>query len=66
MWSFGVFLYQLVVGKLPFRGITEYHTMRAISEDDFQLPEWLSNSVADIIKKLLVSGLPVLRVLMTY
>lgn len=54
MWSYGIMLYQILVGKLPFRGITEYHTLRAVAEDDFQLPVWFSSNAADLIKKLLV------------
>jgi 3-phosphoinositide dependent protein kinase-1 len=54
MWSFGVLLFQLLSGKLPFRGITEYHTMLAVAAGDYTVPSWISSDATDLIKKLLV------------
>jgi len=38
-WALGVILYQLLTGKLPFRGNNPWHTMQKVRERDFVYPD---------------------------
>lgn len=54
MWSFGVLVFQLLTGKLPFRGATEYQVFHAISENKYEMPTTISDTARDLLTKLLV------------
>nr|ATN45434.1 phototropin [Spirogyra varians] len=54
-WSFGIFLYELLYGKTPFRGETRNQTFNNIrfKELTFPLTPPVSNDAKDLIKRLL-------------
>uniref|UniRef100_A0A1I7ZNR9 non-specific serine/threonine protein kinase n=1 Tax=Steinernema glaseri TaxID=37863 RepID=A0A1I7ZNR9_9BILA len=54
-WALGCVIYQMLVGRPPFTGETEYFIFQAVMKADFSFPEDLDNADAkDLIKMLLV------------
>lgn len=55
-WAFGCLLYQMIVGKPPFRGGSQYLTFQKIEAMDYTIPGVgiMPLEAADLIKKLLV------------
>jgi 3-phosphoinositide dependent protein kinase-1 len=56
LWSIGVVTFQLLTGRVPFKGATEYLTMEAVLSGKYDYPESINVSAAakDFIDKLLV------------
>ena len=61
LWAFGCVIYQMLVGKPPFKGASEYLTFQLVTEGTFSFPsegEDGSNKIPsearDLIEKLLV------------
>ncbi|KAI8896809.1 kinase-like domain-containing protein [Globomyces pollinis-pini] len=52
-WSFGVLIYEMILGKAPFNGDSEDKIFNAILKTQPQLPPSLSPEASDILKKLL-------------
>lgn len=54
IWAFGCILYQLLVGKPPFRGATDYLTFQKILKRDFEYPEGFDPEAKALIEIVLV------------
>ncbi|EGC33816.1 hypothetical protein DICPUDRAFT_36122, partial [Dictyostelium purpureum] len=53
IWSFGCLLYQLVSGKLPFKGFNEYQTFLLITKREFQFPDNFDATCCNLVDQLL-------------
>lgn len=54
IWCLGVLCYELLVGKAPFLAPNYNETYQKISKCQYQVPEFVSRSAANLISKLLV------------
>lgn len=55
IWALGCILFQLIVGRAPFKGTTEYLTFEKIIKLDFQFPSYhIPVNVKDLVSKILV------------
>nr|XP_014342654.1 PREDICTED: protein kinase C theta type [Latimeria chalumnae] len=53
-WSFGVLLYEMLIGQSPFHGSDEEELFQSIRMDDPYYPRWLGKDGRDILVKLFV------------
>lgn len=53
-WSFGVLLYEMLIGQSPFRGIDEEQLFQSIRMDDPMYPRFLSKEAKDMLVMLFV------------
>lgn len=53
IWAFGCILFQLLTGKPPFRGATDYLTFQKILKRDFEYPAGFDDEAKSLIELLL-------------
>jgi 3-phosphoinositide dependent protein kinase-1 len=54
LWAFGCIIYQLLTGRPPFKGATEYLTFDKILKLDYSFPHGFPPVARDLIERLLV------------
>jgi CRP-like cAMP-binding protein len=59
-WSYGVLMYELLVGKSPFyqRGSSQIDMFKRIVKVEYACPDFVSPSAADMVKRLLCVQAP--------
>jgi len=53
LWALGCIVFQMLSGKVPFKGETGYQTFQLIQKGHFECPDYFSSSAVDLIQKLL-------------
>jgi len=54
LWALGCIIYQMIAGRPPFRGASEYMTFQAVSSGSFTYPKGFPEIAKDLINQLLV------------
>eukprot|EP01102_Stenamoeba_stenopodia_P022294 TRINITY_DN923_c0_g1_i1.p1 TRINITY_DN923_c0_g1~~TRINITY_DN923_c0_g1_i1.p1 ORF type:complete len:366 (+),score=55.83 TRINITY_DN923_c0_g1_i1:621-1718(+) len=54
LWAYGVILYQLICGRTPFRGPTDYHTFQNIMNLNLTYPSGFPEDATHLLNLLLV------------
>jgi len=54
LWALGCIIYQMIAGRPPFRGISEFLVFQKVSTRDFTYPKGFPETAKDLINKLLV------------
>lgn len=54
LWALGCVIYQMISGRMPFRGATEHLIFQKILNLDYQYPDGFDLSAKDLVQKLLV------------
>jgi 3-phosphoinositide dependent protein kinase-1 len=54
LWAFGCIIYQLLTGRPPFKGATEYLTFEKILALDYSFPAGFPQVARDLVERLLV------------
>lgn len=54
LWAFGCIIYQLLVGRPPFKGGTEYLTFQKIVNLDYEFPSGFPPAARDLVERCLV------------
>jgi 3-phosphoinositide dependent protein kinase-1 len=57
LWALGVIIYQMLSGKIPFKGKTQENTFEKIKSGVFEMDQSIPQIAQDLIKKLLVKRL---------
>lgn len=51
-WSFGVLVYEMLIGQSPFAGEDEEDLFDSICRDKVHYPKWISSSAEDVLSQL--------------
>ena len=54
LWALGCIIYQMIAGRPPFRGLSEFLIFQKISSCNFQYPKGFPELAKDLINKLLI------------
>ncbi|KAK3944485.1 Serine/threonine-protein kinase ksg1 [Diplogelasinospora grovesii] len=54
LWAFGCIIYQLLVGRPPFKGATEYLTFQKIVNLEYEFPPGFPPAARDLVERCLV------------
>ncbi|KAK4167300.1 putative Serine/threonine-protein kinase [Cladorrhinum sp. PSN259] len=54
LWAFGCIIYQLLVGRPPFKGATEYLTFQKIVNLEYEFPAGFPPTARDLVERCLV------------
>ncbi|KAK3990516.1 putative 3-phosphoinositide dependent protein kinase-1 [Cladorrhinum sp. PSN332] len=54
LWAFGCIIYQLLVGRPPFKGATEYLTFQKIVNLEYEFPAGFPPAARDLVERCLV------------
>ncbi|ODO07490.1 AGC/PDK1 protein kinase [Cryptococcus wingfieldii CBS 7118] len=52
IWAIGVILYQMIAGKTPFRGATDYLTFQRVLRKEMEWPEGFDEDAKDMIDSI--------------
>lgn len=55
IWAFGCIVYQMLAGRPPFRGGTEYLTFQQVLKAEYEFPEGFDEQAKDLVQHVLVS-----------
>lgn len=55
IWAFGCIVYQMLAGRPPFRGGTEYLTFQQVLKAEYEFPEGFDEQAKDLVQQVLVS-----------
>lgn len=62
IWSFGIVLFEMLTGQLPFEGDTPFEVMHAINHQPLPDPTWqredIPPALADLLRKMLMKDRP--------
>lgn len=54
IWAFGCVLFQMIAGRPPFRGATEYLTFQKVLACEYEFPEGFDAAAKNLIERILV------------
>jgi 3-phosphoinositide dependent protein kinase-1 len=54
LWALGCIIYQMITGRTPFRGMSEFLIFQKVGQADFQYPKGFPEIAKDLINQLLV------------
>jgi len=54
LWALGCIIYQMVIGKTPFKAVNDYFTFDNILKQEYKFPPSFPEEAGDLVKKLLV------------
>ena len=53
LWSLGIILFEMIAGKVPFKGSTHYEILQLIEKGQYSLPEGIQ--ISTICKNMITS-----------
>lgn len=65
-WSFGVLLYEMLIGQSPFQGDDEDELFESIRMDVPHYPRWITKEAKDLLEKVNLSWRLIRNILMIF